>query len=740
MLKSWYTLLGAAIYHYRGWVLASWLLIAVGGGILASRAPTVLESGSGELPGTPSARVAEIIASEFATPLSQLLVVTIGASEAIPAATVQEVQRTLAGSTLVRRVLGPDDPGGFGLRSSDARQAAWLLGLNAGSEREAERAVPGLRRLLTDIPLPADVQLSLTGRAAMLVDINTLSAADTAVAEARVLPITLLILLVAFGSLLAAGLPLAMGMATTTVAMGLVFLVGRSLPLSSLAQSVVTMVGLAVGIDYSLIVLKRFREGLRAGHTIKDAVSRAMATAGRAVTFSALTVISGLGGLLFTPLLETRSIGLGGLLVVLLSLLAALTLLPALLSYLGPRIDLGSSWLIRSPLHKVTGKLWTRWAQLVMDRPIRALLVGGIVLAALSYPAMSLRLGFPAGHWLPEHMEAIRGFRALAAMGQGQIHAPLHVLVTAQDGAILAAKHLAELRRIGDRLKGDRRVHQVRSAVDLAPGMTLAQAYLLYADRQLALARFPAIAEFFLARDGHATLIEVILKDEVTLAELQALTREVGVWSAGGGLQIQVGGWGAYYNDFDTLMARTYPRVMGLVLASTFIVLFWAFRSLLIPLKALVLNLCSVAAGYGMVVLVFQHGVGASLFGLDRGLGAVPAVVPILLFCLLFGLSMDYEVFLLARIKEEYDAHGDNRRAVAHGLAMTAGMITSAALVMVVVFGAFAWAQIAIVKMLGFGLAVAVLVDATIIRALLVPALMRVAGNWNWYPGKRPEH
>ena len=216
---------------------------------------------------------------------------------------------------------------------------------------------------------------------------------------------------------------------------------------------------------------------------------------------------------------------------------------------------------------------------------------------------------------------------------------------------------------------------------------------------------------------------------------MQALARDVGTWEPGTGLTLSVGGWGAYYNDFDAAMAWTYPRVISFVLVSTFLVLFLAFRSFLVPVKAIVMNLLSVGAGYGAVVLIFQHGLGASLVGLDHALGAVPAVVPILLFCLLFGLSMDYEVFLLSRIREAVDAGMDNRSAVAVGLATTGGMITSAALIMAIVFGAFGWAQVAIVKMLGVGLAVAVLVDATVVRALLVPALMRIAGDWNWYPG-----
>lgn len=725
--------LADAMLKYRRLVLALWIVAVAAGASVAARVPGILEGGSGDLPGTQSAAVAETLARDFDSPFRQVVVVTLSSAGAMAGDRIVAVQEALEASPVVRRVLGPADPGGGSLKSADGRRAALLVGLNASSARDAEKAIPAVRKALEPVRQP-DLRVALTGKAPMMVDMNALSEHDASLAEARVLPLTLLILLVAFGSLMAAGLPLVMGVVTTVVTMGLIYVVGQFLGLSTLVQTVVTMVGLGVGIDYSLVLVKRFREALGSGQEVAAAVRHAVVTGGSAIAWSGVTVLIGLGSLLFTPLLETRSIGLGGILVVLMSLGAGLTLLPAILAMLGRRVDSGS-WIIRPKVKAAARRGWERWAFWVMERPIPVLVAGTALLLALGWPALGMKQGFPTGHWLPIQMESVQGFAALEEMDQGLVYAPMDVVVKSTDGPVLAARHLPALKRLGDRLAQDERVRHVRSPLHLVPGMTLGQAYLLYSDVDRAIARFPAISEFFLSKDRTAALFTVIPASRADLPAMQALARDAGSWGVGPGLAVSVGGWGAYYNDFDAAMAWTYPRVIAFVLVSTFLVLFIAYRSILVPVKAIVMNLLSVGAGYGAVVLIFQHGHGAGLVGLDRPLGAVPAVVPILLFCLLFGLSMDYEVFLLSRIREAVEAGMDNRAAVALGLSTTGGMITSAALIMAIVFGAFAFAQVAIVKMLGVGLAVAVLVDATVVRALLVPALMRIAGDWNWYPG-----
>jgi RND superfamily putative drug exporter len=719
--------LADGIARYRWPIVGLWLLALIAGGAMAGRVAGILEGGSGDLPGTSSARVAGEIARDFDSPFRQVVVLTVEGDAPLDAAALAPVRKALLESGAVRRVLGPDDPGGRTLRSADGRQAAFLIGLTATTSRDAERAVPAVRAALAPIR-DKGMKLALTGRGPMVVDMNILNERDTGLAEGRVLPLTLLILLLAFGSLVAAALPLLLGVASTILTLGIVYFIGQVTPLSTLVQTVTTMVGLGIGIDYSLILVKRFRET----GSLRDA----MAGGGPAIVWSGVTVLIGFGSLLFTPLLETRSLGVGGIVVVLVSLAAGLTLLPALLAILGRHVDSGS-WLTRPAAKEKVARAWEAWARKIMANPVPALIVGTVILLAAGYPALSMKQGFPTGKWLPVEMESVQGFEALEKMGQGQLHAPIDIVVRSTDGPVLSVRHLADLKALGDKLSADPRVRHVRSPLHLVDGMSLAQAYILYADLDKAIARYPAIAEFFLSRDRAAALFTVIPSDNASLGDIQRLTREVSAWPPGKGLTLAVGGFGAYYNDFDDAMAWTYPRVFAFVIVATFLVLFAAFRSFLVPIKAIAMNLLSVGAGYGVVVLVFQHGIGAGIVGLERPLGAIPAVVPILLFCLLFGMSMDYEVFLLSRIREIFDATGDNREAVSRGLAVTGGMITSAALIMAIVFGAFAFAQVAIVKMLGVGLAVAVLADATVIRALLVPALMRLAGDLNWYPGAK---
>jgi RND superfamily putative drug exporter len=261
---------------------------------------------------------------------------------------------------------------------------------------------------------------------------------------------------------------------------------------------------------------------------------------------------------------------------------------------------------------------------------------------------------------------------------------------------------------------------------------------MLYARPDQALKTYPAIQELFLSHDKRSVLYQVILKDQTSLDDAKRFVREIGRWKVAGGLELMVGGQPVYYNDFDQAMARAFPVVIGFIVAATFLMLAVAFRSFLIPIKAILMNLLSVGAGLGAMVAVFLTGRGSWLVGLAEPTDAIPQSLILIIFCVVFGLSMDYEVFLLSRMKEVHDATGDNRQATVEGLAHTGSIITSAALVMTLIFGAFAWAEMVLVKMLGFGLAVAVLVDATVIRCVAVPAFMRLAGRWNWYPGAKP--
>lgn len=536
-------------------------------------------------------------------------------------------------------------------------------------------------------------------------------------------------MLLAFGTLVAAGVPLVMGGCAIVLTQGLLYLIAGRIELTAFAQSVSTMLGLAMGIDYSLLMVNRFREALARGLETAQAVEETVATAGVAVLFSGLTVLIGFAGLVGTPILDTRSIGWGGFIVVIGAVTLALTLLPALLGVLGPRVD-APRW-FRLPTLATQQATWRRWAQRIMRRPVPFGLTALVLLLALCWPATTIKLGFPTGKWLPERLEYQQGFDALIEMGKGGVIAPVHLILKSEEGEALSLKTLPALIAYSRELAQDPRVAEVAGPVDLRRGMSPAEYAFLYSNLDQAMQQYPLLGDLFLSKDRTTTYMYLTLKDEVEFEETKRFAREL-EGKAPEGFSVLVGGQASFYNDFDAAMLGIYPWVIGFVVVATLVVMTLAFRSYLVPIKAVLMNLLSVGAGYGVVVAVFQYGWGAHLFGLDGPSGAIPLSIPLMLFCIIFGLSMDYEVFLLHRVKEVYDETGDNTHATVEGVASTAGIITSAALIMVVVFGAFAWAEMVIVQMLGLGLAVAVLVDATIIRILLVPAFMRLAGDWNW--------
>jgi RND superfamily putative drug exporter len=360
----------------------------------------------------------------------------------------------------------------------------------------------------------------------------------------------------------------------------------------------------------------------------------------------------------------------------------------------------------------------------------------------LTAPLFWIRIGLPARHWWPAQTEAGAGVEQLTRIGVSGYLFPVRVLVEFPEGrSATDLTGLRALRSLSDSLRADPRVRDVRSLVDLEPGQSLLGYSLLYSDLDSARARYPDAVDGYLSRDGQMALLDVIPNDSTSLTttmELVARTR--GLLASGHirqlrGTEAVVGGYVAASVDFQKDLLHRFPFIVALVLGVTAVMLAIAFRSVLVPIKAVLMNSLSVSASFGLIVLVFQYGFGGELFMLDGATEAIFVVVPVLVFAVVFGLSMDYEVFLLSRIKEAFDRTGRNTEATMEGVSATASVITSAALIMIVVFGAFAFARVLMVQFLGFGLAVAVLLDATLIRMVLVPAIMHLAGRWNWWPG-----
>ena len=611
-----------------------------------------------------------------------------------------------------------------------------VVGLDAGTG-PVESLLPRLRaasaalltRLQRDHP---KCWLGWTGEAPLNFDLRRASAEDARSAEGRVLPLTLLLLLLAFGSVVAAVLPIGVGILSIVFSLGVAAFLARFFTLSILIQSLASMIGLGLGIDYALLTVSRFRESLATGHTAGPAAEEAAERAGWTILLSAFPVSIGFAALLIIPLSELRSVGLAGLLVTLFSLLLSVTLLPAVLSLMGPRIDALRVLRARPGRAASGSEAWRRWGNQVIARPVLALTLASAPLLLLTSAAGRLDTAIPAGDWLPKGPESVRAYHRLEAMGRANIIHSLRVVldfppnVTIDDPSGWEAAG-----RLFTRLKSDSRVDRVLCLPAMLSGPD-ALRYLPLVPQE--------IHRSLVADDGSATLFEVVPAANLTPRDQVLFARELRTWKAPEatglpGTVMRIGGRPAFDADYEDTVGEYFHSVLALVVGCTFLALFAGFRSLLVAIKAVLLNLLSVGASFGALVLVFQEGHGAKLLGLAGATGSVFPIIPVLVFCIVFGLSMDYEVILVARVVEARRSGLGESPAIAEGLARTATVITSAAAIMVVVFAGFTLSDFLPIKMLGFALSVAVLIDATAVRMVIGPALLRLAGRWNWWPG-----
>jgi RND superfamily putative drug exporter len=726
--------------------VAAWIVVILVGAWGAHRLPQIAVGGAGGIPGSPALAAGETLRKDFKNPFIDPLIVAIS----VPGLEIdQEPYRTwaqhaatvLGGLGDVRRVAGYFDTHEAKMRSADGHVTMLLVGLAAADNAARQRAVVAVRKALGPLRdqlehLDPRSQLALTGGPAADFDVNALSAAGGDHAEKRALPLTLVILLMAFGTLIASSLPFMMGLATTTVALGAAFVLAEFVPVSNLLSNVVTMVGLAIGIDYSLLMVTHYREHA-AGASVSDTISATVAQAGATISWSGLAVIFGFLGLLFSPILETRCAGIGGAMVVCISVLAALTLLPAIIVLLGAYLD---RWpvLPRRLRFADTARFWRKLGERIVRHPLPVLIVAGTCVIALALPLLQASSGVSNERWfLPRAAESRIGADILTSLRGDNAALPIYALVATTDGTpILAVQHLQALVDYAARLERDRRVGTVASPVTLQKGLGLAAYTALYQDLDSALRQYPGVAELYLSRDRRIALFEITPADGLPLKGIERLARDLTAIVPAGPFTVAIGGAPAEHNDFNDEMFKSLPRIFGFVIGATLLLLFFAFRSYFLPVSAVITNLLAVATGNGAVVAVFQLGWLNGLIGLEHPFAVIPLEVPMMIFCLSFGLSMDYELFLLFRIRREYLIDGDNDRATVAGLVAVAPVITGAGLIMAVVFGAFVGADLPVLKMMGVGLCVSVLVDATVIRALVVPAAMALAGRWNWYPGR----
>jgi RND superfamily putative drug exporter len=581
-----------------------------------------------------------------------------------------------------------------------------------------------------------NIKLGITGEMPLTYDLRKVSADDVRHAEERAMPVTLVLLFLAFGSLVAALLPLGIGLLSISMALGAAALLAHYLHLSILVQNLATMLGLGLGIDYALLMVSRFREALAEGYAPGHAADIAAGQAGRTLIVSATTVAIGFSALLTVPISELRSIGIAGLLVTVLSVLLCMSILPWVLSLLGHRIDSAKVRLRRRPFKTrdqlcAASERWVRWGSIITRWPWTAVLVAGAPLLILAFQARRISPGIPAHDSLPAAAESVQALRTLQGMGRSGIVQSLRVVLELppQSPALSPAGWLG-VTRLTKHFQNDPRAEEVLSLPTLT-GMS---------DTVDAVQDVPQpVRESFLRSDGQATLIELLPTATLTPNAQIRWVREVrssdvAAITGVAGAVLRVGGIPALDADYGSVVKARLPGVVLGVILGSLLALLIGLRSLFAAVKAILLNLLSVGASFGALVLVFQEGHGSKLFGLDGPTGTVYPIVPILSFAIVFGLSMDYEVFLVARVLEERRAGLSERSAVIEGLARTAGLITSAAAIMIAIFIAFTVGSFLVVQMLGFTLAVAVFIDATVVRMVVGPALLQLAGDWNWWP------
>ena len=743
--------LGRATYRWRRWLPLLGLAIVIGLNVWASAAGGRLSQGGWQIAGSEAAKGEALLADRFGEQASTVIVIFTdpdgdAASDEFQA-TVADAIEPVADDPLVDEIVTYADVGDATFVSEDGDRTFAVIRLT----EEMEEAVDDVDALVAQLEAPEGVEMIVSGIPVVQHEFNAAVEEDLLRAELISFPIALIILLAVFGTLVSAALPLVIaGMALPT-SIAIIGLLATQTEMSIFVTNVTTMIGLALSIDYSLFMVSRFREELR-HRSVADAVEHTMATVGKAVAISGLAVAIGLGSLTVFESPALRSMGIGGIVTVLSTLVLGLTVLPAMLGMLGPRVNR-----LRVPLPRSVRLIeddpaaadarqghgiWSRIARRVMRRPllIATPVLAALILAGLPFFAIQLSTGGNIDDLPPS--EGVTGFRILSDEFPSGDTDPVEVAVRADgpllvDGA-LDPEVVEQLEAYVDDLAELDGAASVASALDPPSGMdleTYRQLITLPEDQR------PAEVAFLTAwlertvsddvtrvdvftsylpdsGDGRAFVDAVRAVPEPELAE-ETLTA----------------GLSARSRDFMASFTASVPWAIAIVVTVTGAVLFLSFGSVFLPVKAVLMSLLSITAAFGALVWIFQEGNLSTILDFDPS-GTLIASTPILMFAILFGLSMDYEVLLLSRIRERYLAHGDNARAVEEGIGITGGIITGAALIMVAVFGAFAMSSVLLIKALGFSMALAVLIDATVVRGILVPAFMRVMGDLNWWAPK----
>lgn len=733
--------LGKFATRHRWLIVGIWMLAMLIALPFAPQASQVLQSGGFASPDAESQKAIDLLSQKLH--VSETIVQVIFTSEHYSVDDPQFIQQSQQALVNIRNwsqvaqvTTFVDNP----RQISQDHHAAYVNVQMKTDPNSAASLLPEFERRLQKVP---DLKSQVGGGPVFYADIQTVSENDLRRAELLAFPFAIIALLLVFRSVIAAVLPALVGGCAVVVSLALIFGLGHLTPLSIFVLNITTLFGLGLGVDYSLFMVSRFREEIQRGRSVEESIAVTVATAGRAVACSGLTVTIGLFGLTFFHINMLHSVGLGGIIVVVLAVTAALTLLPAMLSLLGLRVNAFPVRLPRLRRHSAAlattapvdnidphQGFWYRLSQLVMRYPLRVFFPVLLLLISFGLPFLNVRFSAPDASILPSSVPSRAAYNVLVQRFNQQETTPI-LLAVQTHGNVLTPGNIENIYYYVKRIEADPNVERVDSIVSADPRFTLTQYQYFYAHPQEI--TDPYIGPLMKSSvAGNTLFVEVISKYTMNDPHSETLVETIRNTHPGSGISVLVDGGTAADIDYVSSLYTDFPLAILVISLTTYVLLFLLFRSVLLPLKAIVMNTLSILACYGALVLIFQEGFLHQVLNFSP-LGYVEASSPILLFCTIFGLSMDYEVFLLSRVQEAFWQTGDNRRAVALGLQRSGGIITSAAVIVIVVSICFATADMILVKAVGVGMALAVLIDATLVRGLLVPATMRLLGNWNWW-------
>lgn len=678
-----------------------WIVLFITMTFFAIRLPGLLEGDGFQMDGEHQA-VTDIVSEKFDMPKETMFVIFNNTSDEKIEKTLENIENL----KLTSEIVSPLED-----EALKKEQVSYAM-LHFDNEAEnMSQIVSDVRNAIGD-----QKGISLTGASALAKDINEASQKDLITAEAIGLPIAIIVLLFAFGTVVASIVPIIIGLATVVTSFGILTLLGGKIDLSIFILNIIPMLGLALSIDFALLFISRYREE-RTHSSIQEAVITTIRTAGRSVIFSAFCVFIGLGAMMFIQVDLFQNIAIGGMIVVSMAVITSLTLLPAILLLLGERID---KWRVLKMNEKGANR-WRQFANKIIKRPVTITIVAFILLAIAMIPVKNMELSIPEIDSLPKSYDSREAFELMQDTFDMKDSSSIYVLAERQDGwedeeGLLAIRELQTL------IENDALVDDVTTIFTASEIETVDQWNQAMMAPEMAANLKPLLETFTKDR---LLMMPVTLGAEGSSNEAQDWVRE---WSEKDTeWNLMIGGAPKFNQEiFDEIWDKI-GLVLAVIIISTFIILMIAFRSLLIPIKAILMNIVGLSATFGILVYIFQYG----HFGLPAG--TIALIIPVLVFSLVFGLSMDYEVFLISRMQEEYANSFNNDKATVEGLATTSKVITSAALIMIVLTGAFAFTDVMPVKQIGVGIAIAVAIDATIIRLLLVPSLMKLFGKWNWW-------